>query len=69
MTAYQKYEQLKTSRGLTDYRVGVETGISRTTLSEWKAGRYTPKVDKLKKLADYFDVSVEYFLKEETEEL
>ncbi|MGO5051211.1 helix-turn-helix domain-containing protein [Lachnospiraceae bacterium LCP25S3_G4] len=31
-------------------------------LSYWKSGRSAPKADKLKILADYFDVPIEYFL-------
>lgn len=39
-----------------------KTGISQTAFSNWKAGRSEPSVDSLKKLADYFGVSIEYFL-------
>lgn len=61
---YEKYEKLRNEKGITDYRVAIDTGISRTTLSEWGAGKYTPKVDKLLILAEYFGVPIEYFLKE-----
>lgn len=30
--------------------------------SDWKSGKSKPKVDKLKKIADYFGVTIEYFL-------
>ena len=46
----------------TAYAVSKETGISQSVLSDWKRGRSNPKVDKLQKLADYFGVSIEYFL-------
>jgi transcriptional regulator with XRE-family HTH domain len=61
---YQKYVSLRDSRGVTDYRVAVDTGIPKSTFSEWKNGTYKPKTDKLLKLAEYFGVSIEYFLKE-----
>lgn len=35
------------------------------TMTDWKSGRSVPKVDKLKILADYFGVSLEYFLEGE----
>lgn len=38
------------------------TGIRSGTFSDWKAGRYTPKADKMKIIADYFGVSVEYLM-------
>ena len=59
---YEKYAELRDKMGVTDYEVGKNTGIATSTLSNWKAGRYTPKVDKLKKLADYFNKPIEYFL-------
>ncbi|MPN11830.1 hypothetical protein SDC9_159138 [bioreactor metagenome] len=31
-------------------------------LSEWKKGSYTPKQDKLQKIADYFGVTVDYLM-------
>lgn len=64
---YSKYTTLRDKAGVTDYGVSKETGISTATLTNWKYGRYNPKVDKLKILADYFGVSIEYFLSEEKE--
>lgn len=57
---YEIYAKLRDSRGLSDYRIAEETGISRAMLSSWKLGKYTPKIDKLQKIADYFGVSLEY---------
>lgn len=64
---YSKYLGLREKKGVTDYQVSKDTGIPTSTLTNWKYGRYSPKVDKLKILADYFGVSIEYFL-EDTEE-
>lgn len=64
---YKKYEILRNKKGITDYRVAIDTGISKSTFSEWKSGRSNPKADKLKILADYFGVPIEYFL-DDTEE-
>lgn len=60
---YEKFERLLKERNLTPYRVSLDTGIAQSTLSDWKSGRSKPKVDKLKILADYFGVPIEYFLK------
>lgn len=61
---YKVYERLRDEKGLTDYRVALETGIPKSTFSEWKSGRSTPKLDKLVKLAHFFGVSVEVFANE-----
>ncbi len=59
---YEKFSQLLQERNKTAYQVAKDTGITQTTLSDWKRGKCTPKVDKLMILADYFGVDVNYFL-------
>ncbi len=66
---YEKYLKLRKEKGVTDYRVSVETGITKSTFTDWKSGRSEPKLDKLKKIADYFGVSIEYFLEQELQEV
>lgn len=61
---YETYEKLRNEKGLTDYRVSIETHIPRSTFSEWKSGRSKPKVEKLLKLATFFNVPIETFIKE-----
>lgn len=57
---YEIFEKLCELKGVTAYRVCKETGLTTATISNWKAGRYTPKADKLQKIADYFGVTLEY---------
>lgn len=59
---YDIFEQLLQKHGATAYQVSKATGISTGTLSDWKAGRSTPKQDKLKKIADFFGVTVDYLM-------
>ena len=59
---YEIFEQLLLKFGATAYQVAKATGISTSTLTNWKKGRYTPKQDKLQKIADYFGVTVEYLM-------
>lgn len=60
---YARFEKLLNEKNVTVYQVSKVTGIDQGTLSHWKKGDYTPKVDKLMKLAEYFGVPVTYFLK------
>ena len=60
---YDKFEKLLEERNLTAYRVAKDTGISTATFTEWKNGKYKPKVEKLMILADYFKVPLEYFVR------
>ena len=58
---YSKFSDLLQSRGLRPADVSKGTGINQTVFSEWKKGKSTPKIDKLQKIAAYFDVPIEYF--------
>lgn len=59
---YKIFEELLKINKTTVYRVSKETGIAASTLSDWKNGRSTPKTEKIKLIADYFGVSLEYML-------
>lgn len=66
---YEIFEKLLKEHGVTAYRVAKETGVTTATLTSWKQGKYTPKPEKMQKIADYFGVSLTYLMtgKEETE--
>lgn len=60
---YKKFAELLNKFSKTAYQVSKDTGIAQSILSEWKSGRIKILgADKLKVLADYFGVSIEYFL-------
>lgn len=59
---YDIFEKLLFERGITAYRVAKDTGITTATLTSWKQGKYTPKPEKLQKIADYFNVSLKYLM-------
>lgn len=59
---YEKLQKLLDDRHITAYKLGKDTGIPISTMTSWKKGECNPKADKLKKIADYFGVTIEYFL-------
>jgi transcriptional regulator with XRE-family HTH domain len=59
---YSNFEKLCKEKNVTPYRVCKETGVTTATISAWKKGKYTPKQDKLRKIAEYFGVSISYFM-------
>ena len=63
---YEIFEQLLQKYGVTPYKVSKETGVSQSSLSDWKLGKITPKTSTLKKIADYFGVTVDYLMTGET---
>ena len=59
---YEIYCKIRDSKGLKDADVVRATGITKSTFSDWKSGRSNPKNDKLSKIAEYLDVSIEYLM-------
>lgn len=60
MITYEKYAEIRDSKGLTDSKIAEKAGFGRSTFSDWKSGRSTPKYDKMQKIAsalglDYMD--------------
>ena len=66
---YNIFENLLKMNNTTVYRVSKDTGIAASTFSDWKSGRSVPKLDKIKIIANYFDVPLAYMLTGERESL
>ena len=59
---YEVYQKLLDEKGLKNADVARATGISNMTLSDWKRGKSVPKSDKMRKIAEYLNVSVDYLM-------
>lgn len=59
---WEIFEKLMIQNGKTMYAVSRATGIAPSTFTDWHKGRTRPKYDKLKKIAEYFGVPVEYLV-------
>lgn len=66
MTFYEELQKLMNKNNVRPVDVAKATGIATSSLSDWKAGRSKPKLDKLQILSDYFGVPVFYFTDEES---
>ena len=58
MSMYENFIRIAKTKGLTPYKISKGTGVSCATLTSWKNGIYTPKLDKLKLIADFFGVDL-----------
>lgn len=58
---YENYAKIRDAKGLRDSDVSKATGIRSSVFSDWKNGRYNLRYDKLRKIADFLEVSVESF--------
>lgn len=57
---YEIYCKLRDEKGLKDAEIAKKAGVTRSTFSDWKNGRSTPKHEKLIKISEVLDVSIEY---------
>ncbi len=62
--SYKNFCRIVAERETTVYRVAKETGIPPSTFSDWKNGRSSPKADKMKKIADYFGVTLDSLMED-----
>lgn len=60
LDSYARYAELRDKYRLRDAEVARESGVPKALISEWKRGLYTPKIDKLIKIANVFGTSAEY---------
>ena len=59
---YDNYVALCQSKGLSPTGAATTLGIGRATVSRWKNEGMRPQTEHLRKIADYFDVSIDYLL-------
>lgn len=62
MNSYEIFCELMKEKGVKASEVSRETGISTSTLTDWKMGRTNPKLDKMKMLSLYFNVDLDYLM-------
>lgn len=65
----RKIAKLRERRGLTQDELAARLGISRAALSHYETGRRQPDYDTLKKIACFFNVSIDYLLDQEQQDI
>lgn len=63
---YDVFLNLCNKANIKPSKAAEECGINRSNVSLWKSKGYTPRGDALQALADYFGVSVDYLLGNES---
>jgi len=58
----ERLKELRNQRGLSQYKLADLLDVSPSTVAAWEVGRNEPNYDMLKKIADFFEVSVDYLL-------
>lgn len=62
MVNYERLQALMDSRNMKKAAFAQAIGISQGNLNDWRNGRSSPSLEKLERIADYFEVSTDYLL-------
>ncbi|MBC2196275.1 helix-turn-helix domain-containing protein [Listeria booriae] len=60
MSTFERIKNLSKERGISIKMLGSNLGFGESTIYKWKT--QSPKASDLKKVADYFNVSMDYLL-------
>ena len=62
----EKLYTLRKKSGLSQERLAEKLGVSRQAISKWESGQSVPETDKLIAISDYFNVSLDYLMKQDS---
>ena len=61
-TFHQRIKEIRVELGLKQNLVSAETGINQSDISKYESGELEPNIEKLGKLAQFYNVSIDYLL-------
>ena len=57
-----RLKELRKERGISQLKLAMELNTNQNTISRYETGEREPGINELIRLADYFNVSVDYLL-------
>lgn len=57
-----RIRELREEKGMQQKELAIDLCVSQPTVSDWESGRKVPSARSTQKLADYFNVSIDYLL-------
>ena len=60
----EKLLSIRKKKGLSQEELGMELQVSRQTISKWEAGQSYPDFQRLVRLSDYFDMTLDELVKD-----
>lgn len=57
-----RMKELREEKGISQYAFSAKIGVAQSTVGNWESGSREPSIETLLKIADYFDVSLDYLL-------
>lgn len=57
-----RLKELRTQKGISQLKLALALNTNQNTISRYETGEREPGINELIKIADYFNVSVDYLL-------
>ena len=59
---FVRLKELRKKKGISQLRLATDLNTTQNTISRYETGEREPGIDDLIKIADYFNVSVDYLI-------
>lgn len=57
-----RLKQIRKERGISQLKLAMDLNTNQNTISRYETGEREPGIRELIKIADYFDISIDYLL-------
>lgn len=61
------FSRLLDERNISSYRFARDFGVADSVVSYWRSGGKVPQMDNMKRIAEYFGVTIDYLMGVDTE--
>jgi len=58
----QRLKELMQTNNINSYQLAKGAGVTLSTISVWTLGKSLPSIERLSKVAKFFDVSIDYLI-------
>ena len=59
---FMRLKEIRKSKGISQLKLALDLNTSQNTISRYETGEREPSITELKKIADYFEISIDYLL-------
>lgn len=59
---YMRLKEIRKSKGISQLKLAIDLNTNQNTISRYETGEREPGIVELIKIADYFNISIDYLL-------
>lgn len=59
---FMRLKDIRKAKGISQLKLAIDLNTSQNTISRYETGQREPSINELIKIADYFNISVDYLL-------